>query len=47
MNQDTLDILKEERNEAEFEEIIENNIVLELNADSPEGRLLGVYLDYL
>jgi uncharacterized protein YydD (DUF2326 family) len=45
MNQDTLDILKEERSEEEFKEIIEDNIVLELNGDSPEGRLLGVHLD--
>jgi uncharacterized protein YydD (DUF2326 family) len=45
MNQDTMDILREERNEEEFKEIIEENIVLELNGDSPEGRLLGIHID--
>lgn len=45
MNQDTLDILKEERSAEEYKEIIEENIVLELNGDNPEGRLLGIHLD--
>ena len=45
MNQDTLDILKEERSEKEYKNIIEKNTVLELNGDSPEGRLLGIHLD--
>lgn len=45
MNQDTLDILKRERSEEEYQDIIEKNIVLELNGDTPEGRLLGIHLD--
>lgn len=45
MNQDTLDILKEERSAVEYKEIIEENTVLELNGDNPEGRLLGIHLD--
>lgn len=45
MNQDTLDILKRERSKEEYKEIVEDNIVLELNGDTPEGRLLGVHLD--
>ena len=45
MNQDTLDILKRERSEEEYKDFVENNIVLELNGDTPQGRLLGIHLD--
>ena len=45
MNQDTVDILRAERTEEEFNSIIKDNVIMELNGDVPENRLLGIHLD--
>jgi len=45
MNQDTIDILKNERTEEEFNSVIKENIIMELNGDSPEKRLLAIHVD--
>jgi uncharacterized protein YydD (DUF2326 family) len=46
MNQDTIDILKSERTDDEFKSIInDETIVMNLNADSPSKRLLGMHID--
>ena len=31
--------------DTEYEEIVTNNIILELNDDSPESKLLGIQID--
>ncbi len=46
MNQDTLDILKSERTESEFNSIInESSLVLELDGETDANRLLGIHVD--
>lgn len=45
MNQDTIDILRDERTPEEFDSVIQENIKLELKGDIPQNRLLGVHID--
>lgn len=45
MNQDTLDVLKQERTSEEIKELITDKVVLELSGKTPEERLLGIHLD--
>ena len=44
MNQDSYDILEEERTAMEFL-IVKENIILELSGDRPENKLLGINVD--
>lgn len=45
VNEDTLQSIQPLMNDNEYKEIIEKNIVLELNDDSPESKLLGIQVD--
>lgn len=45
LNQDRLDNLKNELSEQEYDEIINNNIILELSDDSDRDKLLGIQID--
>jgi uncharacterized protein YydD (DUF2326 family) len=45
LNQDTYDLLKSEQDNLEFNELIQDNIILELSGESPESRLLGIHID--
>ncbi|MEI3166820.1 MAG: hypothetical protein V8S58_01665 [Lachnospiraceae bacterium] len=42
INEDALLSIKSLMSEADYEEIAGNNIILELNDDSPESKLLGI-----
>ena len=45
INEDALLSIKSLMSEADYEEIAGNNIILELNDDSPESKLLGIQID--
>lgn len=45
VNEDTLQSIEPLMKKNDYEDIIEKNIVLELNDDSPESKLLGVQVD--
>lgn len=45
INQTTYDSLKAEMQSEEFNEIIEENIVLELTDESDRSKLLGIQID--
>lgn len=45
LNQDTYDLLKSEQDNLEFNELVQDNIILELSGESPESRLLGIHID--
>ena len=45
VNQDTLDSVKGLMEDNEYKEMIADNIILELNDDAPESKLLGIQID--
>ncbi len=45
MNQDTIELLKQERTEDVYQEVIGKNIIMELSSETPEKRLLGIHVD--
>lgn len=45
INEDALDSFKEMMPSDEYKEIIKDNIILELNDDAPESKLLGIQID--
>lgn len=45
VNQNQLDEIKKQLNEAEYKEIIENNTVLTLTDEDPSAKLLGISVD--
>ena len=45
INEDTILSFKELMTEEEYSKIVTNNIVLELNDDAAESKLLGIQID--
>ena len=45
INEDALLSFQSLMSDTEYEEIVTNNIILELNDDSPESKLLGIQID--
>ena len=45
INQDALESFRDIMQEEEYAKIIEENIVLELNDDAPQSKLLGIQVD--
>ena len=45
INEDALLSFQSLMSNTEYEEIVTNNIILELNDDSPESKLLGIQID--
>ena len=45
INEDALLSFQSLMSDTEYEEIVTNNIILELNDDSPESKLLSIQID--